>query len=299
MTTPTNQKAAVPTIDAKTRLGGVHYTVANLDRQIDFYTNVLGFKLHWRDADAAGLGAGSVDLLRFTRNADALPSRGTTGLYHTAFLFPNRWELANLLRRIAETRTPIQGMTNHGTHWAIYLPDLEGNGIELAWDFPQEVWPRTAQEMMSGNRGLHPNEVFSHLEDNTGWQGIAPETKVGHVHLHVSHIPETREFYHDILGFEIPFDFNGFSHPMAGTALFFAAGGYHHHIGTNVWAGVGAPPPPTNATGLRHYQIIVPTSDELNRLVSQLEAARIATEDAADGIIVRDPAQNGILITTG
>lgn len=298
MTILTHQTTTAPIISEKTRLGAVHYTTANLERQIEFYTNILGFKLHWREGDDAGLGAGHDDLLRLTRRAEARPSRRTTGLYHTAFLFPNRWELANLLRRIAETRTPIQGMTNHGTHWAIYLPDAEGNGVELAWDFPKEVWPRTIQEMMAGHRGLNPDDVFKHLEDSENWQGIAPETSVGHVHLHVSKLPETREFYHKILGFEIPFEFEGINHPMAGTAMFFGAGGYHHHIGTNVWNGVGAPPPPANAIGLRHYNVIVPTSDELNRLVRQLEAARITMEDAPNGVLVRDPAQNGILITT-
>ncbi|MCL5998971.1 MAG: VOC family protein [Chloroflexi bacterium] len=280
-------------IHPATRLGHVHYTAANLDRQIAFYEKVLGFKLHWREGNAAGLGAGKEDLLRLTEQPDARRVRGTTGLYHTAFLVPARWDLAQLLKSIAETRTRIQGMSDHGTHHAIYLPDAEGNGIELAWDRPQAQWPRTLAEMMQRNRGLSPEEVFSALEENTApWEGLNAETKVGHVHLHVSQLPATEHFYREVLGFDIPMDMR------MDTALFFSAGGYHHHIGTNVWQGVGAPPPPADAIGLRYFSVVVPDGAELERVVTRVRQAGIDAERARDGFLVRDPAANGIVLTT-
>jgi catechol 2,3-dioxygenase len=285
------------TIHPATRLGHVHYTAADLERQIAFYRDILGFKLHWREGDTAGLGAGGEDLLRLTELPDARRVRRTTGLYHTAFLVPTRWDLAQLLKSIAQTRTPIQGMSNHGTHYAIYLPDAEGNGIELAWDFPREQWPKTFEEMLRNNRGLSPDEVFAALDDSDApWQGLNPGTKVGHVHLHVSELPPTMRFYHDILGFEPPFDMANAPREFAESAIFFAAGGYHHHIGTNIWQGLGAPPPPPDAIGLRYFTVVLPDSTELQRVVERVRQAGVATEQTEQGTLLRDPAQNGVML---
>lgn len=292
------QSGADFTIHPGTRLGHVHYTVASLDRQISFYETILGFKVHWREGAAAGLGAGGEDLLRLTEVPGARRVHGTTGLYHTAFLVPTWWELAQLLKRVAETRTPIQGMSNHGTHYAIYLPDAEGNGIELARDFPPDQWPATAQEMLSGNRGLHPDEVFKALDDKPGvWQGLDSGTTVGHVHLHVANLPSTHRFYREVLGFDIPLDFSAVASPIANTALFFSAGGYHHHIGTNIWQGENAPPPPDDAAGLRYFSVVLPDKPELERVLVQVEAAGIASQEVPGGVLVRDAASNGVLLS--
>lgn len=296
-TQPTNTQTSLP---AATRLGPVHYTTANLDRQIGFYQDILGFKTHWREGSSAGLGAGGEDLLRLTEVADAKPSRRTTGLYHTAFLVPTRWELAQLLKQIAVTRTPIQGMSNHGTHHAIYLPDAEGNGVELAWDFPQEQWPKTFAEMMANNRGLSPEEVFDGLTDNdASWAGLDAGTTVGHVHLHVSTLAPTRQFYQDVLGFDLPMDMANAPREFRDSAIFFSAGGYHHHIGTNVWQGVGAPPPPPNAIGLRGYTVILPDTAALETVVERVQAAGIDITPEDDSYRLADPAQNGIRLTVG
>ncbi len=259
-------------IHPATRLGHVHLTVANLERQIAFHQNILGFKLHWREGAQAGLGAGGKDLFRFTQLPGARRVRGTTGLYHTAILVPTKWELAQLLRNIAETRTPIQGMSNHGTHLAVYLPDAEGNGLELAWDFPREKWPQFGEEMLRG--GPHPLDVEDLLEelrrDPSSWSGLHPDTKVGHVHLHVADLDTAGRFYHDILGFDTVF-----KSPDYGIH-FVSAGGYHHHIGLNVWHGVGAPTPPPDATGLRYFTIVLPDDDELQKVLQRVQAAGIA-----------------------
>ena len=272
-----------------TTLGHVHYTVAHLERQVKFYQEILGFKLHWQEGDSAGLGAGKDDLLRLTQLAGARRVRRTTGLYHTAFLVPSQRELAHLLKSIAVTQTPIQGMTDHGTHYAIYLPDAEGNGIELAWDFPQEKWPKSVEEMTSRNRGLAPETVWQSLDD-APWEGLAPETKVGHVHLHVAHLAPTRHFYRDVLGFDISMELPG------AQAEFYSAGGYHHHVGTNLWQGEGAPPPPADATGLLHFTVILPDETELQHVLARVEADGISMEKTDDGVLLHDPAMNGVLL---
>jgi catechol 2,3-dioxygenase len=281
-------------IDPATRMGHVHLMVADLERQVAFYTERLGFQQHWREGATAGLGAGNEDLLLLTERPGARPSRGTTGLYHTAVLVPTKWDLAQLLKRIAEMQTPIQGMTNHHTHLAIYLPDAEGNGIELAWDFPKEQWRKLEEWLRPENMSapLDVEDLISALADRPDeWTGMDPATQIGHVHLHVSDLDTADEFYHGVLGFDKIFKLKQMG------ALFVSAGGYHHHIGLNVWQGVGAPPPPAGASGLRYFTVVLPNAAELERIRERIQAAGIVVEQTEAGILVRDPSQNGILLT--
>lgn len=300
-------------IHPQTYIGPVHYTVRNLARQVRFYRDILGFHVLEQEGDTAVLGAmpaqsdangaangaatGSAgrELLRLTEVPEApLPGR-TTGLYHTAFLVPTRWDLAHLVQRIIDTRTPVQGHSNHGTHLALYLPDPEGNGVELAWDFPQEMWPMRDGKMLPEEmprEGIDLAELLEELErDPSPWPGLPADTTVGHIHLHVSDLDETRRFYHEVLGFDITVEGYGMG------ALFFSAGGYHHHIGTNVWRGVGVPPPPEGAVGLRHFTVVVPDEAELSRMKAAADAAGVEVTQDDGGILVRDPAQNGVRLT--
>ena len=295
------QANPVATIHPATTLGAVHYTVASLERQITFYQQILGFQVHWRDGASVGLGAGGADLLRLTELRGARRVRGTTGLYHTAFNVPTRWELAQLLKRITATDTRVQGMSDHYTHLAIYLPDAEGNGIELAWDFPREKWEPVLAEartrgpdvLASKNGPLDYQALLSEElgRDTTPWERLSAGARVGHVHLHVADLAATRQFYHGVLGFEVPMNLEAFG------GAFFAAGGYHHHIGTNIWHGAGAPPPPPDATGLRHFTVVLPNGDELARLVARAEQAGHAVVTTDEGVLLRDPAHNGVLLT--
>ncbi|MGH2520897.1 MAG: VOC family protein [Anaerolineales bacterium] len=298
MVTPTPTTETTTEIHPATRLGAVDYTVADLGRQSNFYQERLGFELHWREGRSAGLGAGDHDLLRLTEMPGARPVRGTTGLYHTAFLFPTRLALAQVIRNIAETRTPVQGGSNHGAHLALYLDDAEGNGIELAWDFPREVWAPLMAKMRQGDveallRTMRqPLDIEALLAEAqsapTAWTGLPAGSRVGHVHLYVADLEATARFYHDVLGFGTVFNL-----PEMGAA-FFSAGGYHHHIGANTWRGVGLPPAPPEATGLRYFTIVMPNQDELDRLLERLKQAGLSQAPSADGLLVRDPAQIGI-----
>jgi catechol 2,3-dioxygenase len=284
-------------IHPDTRLGAVHYTVADLGRQSAFYQERLGFRMHWRQAHSAGLGAGGEDLVVLTQVPGARPVPGTTGLYHTAFLLPTRLALAKAIERIAQTRTPVQGGSNHGTHLALYLADPEGNGIELAWDFPREVWAplvallrRNAIEALSQMRA--PLDVRG-LLDEAGrhpgkWPGLPAGTRVGHGHLQVTSLVSTSDFYHGLLGFEAMFNM-----PQMGAA-FFAAGGCHHHIGANTWAGAGLPPAPAHASGLDEFTILLPGQSELDSPVERLKRAGVQLEAGATGILLRDPSQIGV-----
>ncbi len=288
----TNGWAPVPGgIDPATRLGHVHLTVLDLEAQLAFYQDVLGLRLQWREGSTASLGAGRGDLLRLTERPDAHRVYRATGLYHFCLLVPRRVELARLLRRVADTRTPVQGLVDHLTAEAIYLADPEGNGIELDSDWPREQWPTPSEMVRRGNDPLDVEGLLAELAAAPSeWAGLPPETMIGHVHLHVADLAAARHFYHDLLGFDEMMQFPG-------QAGFVSAGGYHHHVAYNVWAGVGAPTPPENALGLRHFTIRLPREAELARVVERLHEAGVAVERIDEGLLTRDPSRNGILLT--
>lgn len=278
-------------IHPATKLGHVHLTVSNLDRSVVFYQQILGFKVHRREGNTAHLGAGGPDLLVLTELSGARQVEGRSGLYHFAILVPSRLELAQSLRRIAETRTPVQGIVDHWISEAIYLPDHDGNGIEIARDRPREQWPPLETLARRGNGPLDVEGVLGELaQTKEPWTGLAPETTIGHIHLHVASVPEAEAFYHGTLGFDKMMDYG----PTAG---FVAAGGYHHHIGFNTWAGIGAPPPPPDAVGLRWFVIQLLDEIELDKVVNRMRAAGLPFEDHEEGILIRDPSQNGMILT--
>lgn len=282
-------------IHPETTLGRVHYTVADLQRQVEFYKDVLGFYVLDQTSDSARLGTKNRELLRLTQVPGARRVRGVTGLYHTAFLVPTRRELAQLLRRLLQAQVPLQGTSDHGTHLAIYLPDPEGNGIELALDFPRERWPMR-DGMMSledmPREGIDIEGLLGELEDDPSpWSELHPDTRLGHIHLHVANLESTEDFYHRLLGFDITVKGSGIG------ALFMSAGGYHHHIGTNVWKGVGLPPAPSDATGLRYFTVEMPNEDSFLDAVKRLGEATAVERATPNELLLKDPSQIGVLMT--
>ena len=137
-------------IIAGTRIGHVHLKVADLDRALGFYCGVLGFEVMQRYGDqAAFISAGGyhhhLGFNTWESKGGSPPPPGTTGLYHVAILYPTRAALGDALRRLAEAGWPLDGVNDHGTHEALYLRDPDGNGLELAWDRPEDQWPRDEQ----------------------------------------------------------------------------------------------------------------------------------------------------------
>ncbi len=277
-------------IHPETTLGYVHLTVANLDRSLAFYQHNLGLHLRRRQGQTAFLDAGGPDLLLLTEQLGARSVSGVTGLYHFAILTPSRPALAQSLRRLAETRTPLQGFADHGVSEAIYLPDPDGNGIEIYRDRPREEWPWRNGQLMMVSDPLDVNGLLA-LEPIEPWNGLRRETILGHMHLHVAAIPPAEAFYCGGLGFELMQRFG----PSAGFA---SAGGYHHHLGFNTWAGQNAPPPPPDAVGLRYFTIVLPHADALTAEVKQLESAGIDFKEKNGIVFLRDPSGNGLVLTT-
>jgi len=281
-------------IDPQTTIGAVHLTVSDLGRSVRFYESHVGFKLHRGNDRVASLGAGGADLLVLSECEKAPRVRGTTGLYHFAVLVPSRVELARSLRRLIETDTLMQGFADHGVSEAMYLADPDGNGIEIYRDRPRVEWPMAEGRLRMTADPLDLEGILSELQGREdSWPGLARETRIGHVHLHVSRLADAEAFYVGTLGFDL-------TQRYGPSALFVSAGGYHHHIGLNTWAGVGAPPPPPGAIGLRHFVVRLPDRPALDRVAARVGAAGIALEDVdvEGGLLVRDPAQNAILLTS-
>jgi catechol 2,3-dioxygenase len=277
-------------IDAHTTIGAVHLTVADLGRSVRFYESHVGLKLHRGAGRVAALGAGGPDLLVLSECEKAPRVRGTTGLYHFAVLVPSRLELARSLRRLIEVDMLMQGFADHGVSEAMYLADPDGNGIEIYRDRPRAEWPVVGGRLRMTADPLDLENLLGELDGREdSWPGLARETTIGHVHLHVSRLDDAEAFYVGTLGFDL-------MQRYGPSALFVSAGGYHHHIGLNTWAGVGAPPPPPGAIGLEHFVVALPDRPALDRVAGRIRAAGIALEDVEGGMLVRDPAQNAILL---
>jgi catechol 2,3-dioxygenase len=268
------------TLPAATRPGRVSLRVGDLERVARFYEDVLGLEARSVGDGRAVLAAGETPLVVLREESTARPRRDDeTGLFHTAFLVPSRAALGDVLERI-ERRWRLEGTADHVVSEALYLSDPEGNGIEIYRDRPREEWP-VADDGTIGI-GTEPLDVEGVRSAGRGRGGVPDATTVGHVHLEVSSLSLARAFYVDTVGF-------GLKHRVDG-ALFVAAGGYHHHLGLNVWAGPQATPPPPEEAQLLEWEIRLPTPEEVAAAARSLEEAGHPTRRAApDEVLTKDP----------
>ncbi len=290
-------------IHAATRLGPVSLTVSSLARALRFYQDTLGLRMLQRQDDGLSLGVDDgTPLITLEERQDARPKPPhTTGLYHFAILLPSRVDLARVLRRLADQAYPLQGASDHGVSEALYLADPDGNGIEIYADRPAEDWPWQDDRLRMFTASLDLQGLLS--QGGGRWNGLPPATRIGHVHLHVADLGGAQRFYCDVLGFDLMQHYPDVRSANGGpSALFVSAGGYHHHIGLNTWAGRGAPPPPPDAVGLRHFTVFLPDETELAHLAKRLQTADVPYQSlahagkASDALVVRDPSDNGILL---
>ena len=287
----TQAPTSAPTLPAALRVGAVELTVTDLERSIGFYESAIGLRLHDRGDGRAALGGGGEDLLVLVEDPQARSAGRHAGLYHFALLHPSRLELARAAQRLAVTRTRISGASDHGISEAIYLPDPDGNGIELAADRGREHWGDLRDPTALG--GPEPLDLAGLLElvgDGAPQPHVDARTIVGHVHLHVGDIDAALAFYRDVVGFEVM--------TLLPTAAFIAAGGYHHHLGLNVWRGTGVPPAPAGTVGLRHWTIVLP-GEAAAALRERMIAAGAEHEERRGGLLVRDPWGIALLVATG
>ena len=275
-----------PTLPATLTLGAVHLTVSDLDRSVAWYQRALGFRVHAHDGTRASLGDGATVTLELYEDPAARPAGRHAGLYHYALLYPTREELARAAVRLSVTETPIEGASDHRTHEAIYLPDPDGNGIELAADREQDRLARRPRLLpRPGAAGL-PRPARHRSRARPRRRRSAKGCRMGHLHLHVGDVDRGLAFYRDVLGFE--------EQANLGSAAFVSAGGYHHHLGFNVWRGPGVGPAPEHTVGLRHWTVVLPSAEDVAAV-----RARVADADDIDGgFLTRDPWGTAVAFVT-
>jgi catechol 2,3-dioxygenase len=300
MTIPQEQRQAQTTqgtsIDPGTRVGVVSLGVADLERSVTFYRDAIGFVVLEREDGKAVLGAGRKPLLLLTDEPGDKPwphdRYAYTGLYHFAILVPTRADLGRWLRHWLEIGMPLPGQGDHLVSEALYLSDPDGNGIEIYRDRPRSEWTWADGQVRMAADPVDLRGVLEEAErEGQSWSGMAPGTRVGHIHLQVGDIAQAEEFYHGVLGFDVV--------ARMSSALFVSAGGYHHHIGMNTWHSRGAPPAPEGVAGLRFYSLELPSAEALAAGVARLKAAGAPYAEEDDAVILRDPWQNTIALGIG
>ncbi|MEW6321483.1 MAG: VOC family protein [Acidobacteriota bacterium] len=287
----------------ETRVGGVTLQVADLGRSVDYYREVIGLRVLDASGDPAALGApGSAEplvTLRAVPGTRPAPRRGAFGLFHFAILLPDRGALARFvghiglagsrLSALSSGASGFTGMADHLVSEAIYLSDPDGLGIEVYADRPRDTWRYRDRELVMATNPLDVEDLLSAAGD-AAWDGVPAGTTMGHVHLHVGHLGEAAAFYQRTLGLDITVS----GYPGA---LFYAAGGYHHHLGTNTWSPGPAPAP--DQAQLLEWSLIVPSPADADAAGQRLLNAGYRA--AADGgaWLARDPWGTPVRVTAG
>ena len=280
-------------IPAETHMGPVHLTVGDLRRSLDFYRSTIGLDVLDDEDGRASLGAGREELLVLHERPGAQPAPGHTGLYHFALLLPDRPSLARWLAHAARDRVPLTGASDHFVSEALYLRDPDHHGIEIYADRPRERWEGQVSQRLT-TLPLDTNDLLGELEDpaTEEFDGLPRGTTMGHVHLKVADVPAAVAFYRDLLGFDQMAEYGG-------QAAFFGAGGYHHHVGANIWESRGGQPAPEGAAALHHATIVLPAESERDRVLAILEEAGHDAAESDWGPQVRDPSGNAIVLAAG
>lgn len=266
-----------------TRVGRVALQVADLERSLAYYQRVLGLNAIEASGDRATLGAQGSDVplveLRERKGARPVPRGGLLGLYHYAVLLPDRAALGRFIRHLA-TLGERAGMSDHFVSEAVYLQDPDNLGIEVYADRPRSAWRVADRQLAMSTIPLDVRSVVDAAGDEP-WRGAPPGTTVGHVHLHVGDIEEAEAFYHRGIGLDkVVWSYPG--------ALFMSAGGYHHHLGTNTWAG-GAPSASERDARMLEWELVLPERSDVDAAFESVQAQGHAAERNGVSAVVRDP----------
>ena len=292
-----NLEMQVQSIAAKTGVGTVEIAVTDAGRAVRFYRDYVGLAQLPSPDEAIRMGVPGRELVVLYPNADRPVVPHTSGLYHLAILVPDRRELARVIARLARLGWD-QYPTDHVMTKANYLWDPDGNGIEVYTESPEDgfmgfangtfaAWDKDGRPR-SGRDPIDLEALFSHLREDDRLDAPMPDaTKMGHVHLHVADVDEALRFYHDLVGFDVMGHVPGVG--------FVSAGGYHHHLGLNEWAGHGARPAPLGSAGLRRYTVELPSQRDLDEVIGRLEHGEVRVTEEAGGYAAVDPSANRVL----
>lgn len=259
--------------------------VENLNRSVEFYKTIMGFKvLVEKDKEVILTADGTKPIVTLIQPRDIIPKiPRRTGLYHFAVLLPDRLQLGLFLKNIREHKYPLVGGSNHGVSEAIYLEDPDQNGIEVYTDTPEDRWKPDGENIDMVTEILDYDSLLESTGDKQ-WNKAPNDTIIGHIHLHVADLDEAYKFY-KALGFEI-------TQKIKNHAYFISTGGYHHHIGLNIWNGKGAAPLPKNSAGMEYYTIAFPDKGILDKALNDLRTLGFEIVEDEDSIFIHDPSNN-------
>lgn len=268
----------------------VQIKVQNLNRSISFYQGILGFDILEQTPSSVKLTAdGKTSILSLVQPENAVPKQGgTTGLYHFAILLPQRSDLADLVVHLSNQGIPLAS-SDHLVSEALYLNDIDGNGIEIYIDRSPSEWNWEAEEVKMTVDPLDFDDLLSASGTESSWQGMPEGTVMGHIHLHVSELVETEEFYVKGLGLDVV-------NRYGGQALFLSSGKYHHHIGVNIWNGEGAPKPAYRSVGLQSFTLVLPDEDARLDVIKNINRIGGNVKEEDHRYITSDPSGNRIIL---
>ncbi|MFC4024417.1 VOC family protein [Oceanobacillus longus] len=275
---------------AHTFVGHVRIKVENIEKSLEYYQEIIGFQILEQNQTSAKLTTdGKTSILSLEQPENGISKQGkSTGLYHFAILLPQRSDLANIVNHLNEKGIRF-GSSDHLVSEALYLKDPDGNGIEIYIDREPSSWSWNNGEVAMTVDQLDFEDLSTSLIPGQSWSGLPAETVMGHIHLHVSELEKTEQFYREGLGFDVV-------NRYGGQALFISTGNYHHHIGLNTWNGVGAPTPPANSPGLESFTLILPNVEARNQVVGHLISIGASVAEENDTFITHDPSGNRIVL---
>jgi catechol 2,3-dioxygenase len=250
-----------------THIGKVRLAVSNLTRSIAFYRNIIGLAVLNQSETVAQLGPHGETrvLLELEEQTGIRPiaARSRLGLYHTAFLLPTRADLSRFVQHLWKHKVPFAA-GDHSVSEALYLVDPDGLEVEVYADPPRSQWSYAGKSLRMGTAAVRFDELAAVSPDPAiQWQGAPAGTTVGHVHHYVGNLEEAENFYVKGLGLEITVQIP--------TALFTSAGGYHHHVGLNIWA-AGSPPAGAKDARLLFWELVLQDAEEVARVAASLRS---------------------------
>ncbi|SDG74129.1 VOC family protein [Pelagibacterium luteolum] len=285
-----------------TRLGPIHIAVTDPERALAIWRDVVGLTLLARHEDRLELGAGDSVLVVLETGASGPVPQHTIGLYHVAIHVPTRRDLARMLNRAIAARVRISP-TDHLVSEALYLWDLDGNGIEITFETPWRGRFVEHDELMaithdgkphSGREPIDVPGLLAELDgDETPMAPMPEKTRIGHVHVHVDDLDTAMDFYRDKLGFAGQLLSRRYG--MGDVSLDYVP----HILAFNIWAGRNPSLPPEGVAGLRWFEIVVESDRVRSEILGRLEAGNVAVTRIEGGIETRDPAGNRVKILVG